>query len=114
MAIESISVQEFEALGPARGPMAKAIGEEVKWFGDTARNLLGVVIRDRTDNDWGYVVLRRDERETFRAVELETSLVSEEDAERDYNASYRELGADRLSAGRLSRWVRAPSAGSAC
>ena len=46
--------------------------EEVMWYATSDDRVLGVVIRDRVDNDFGWVVLTRDTN-VFRAVDVQTS-----------------------------------------
>ena len=43
---------------------------------DDAENILGLVIRDKVDNDWAYVIMGRDTREVFRYIEGEHSRAS--------------------------------------
>jgi hypothetical protein len=68
--ISRISQLRFEALvSYTRHPIAAALGEEVAWYRDDDENLLGVVVRDRTDGDYMANVLGRDESRRFRAIE---------------------------------------------
>ena len=69
MAIKSISQARFDALCFSRRPGTKFFGEEREWYADENENVLGVVILDRTDQDWSYVVLGRDEVARFRAID---------------------------------------------
>jgi len=61
--------------------MASVIGEEVEWFQDKENNLLGTVIQDKIDKDWGYVIMAKDSDGEFRAVEVNASLESFDKAE---------------------------------
>ena len=74
MAIKSISKLEFDAFKPSRSPMIAAITEEVEWFADEAHNIIGTVICDTTDSDWSYVILGRDERGSFRAIQAQSTI----------------------------------------
>jgi hypothetical protein len=74
MAINSISREEFDAYQPARTPNIEALVEEVEWFADDRGVIIGALARDRTDNDWSFVVLGRDERGAFRAIEFDVSI----------------------------------------
>lgn len=58
------------------------ITEEVGWFAEETNAFLGVVLRDKIDDDWGYVVLARDQYFTFRAIDVESSLPSRDMARR--------------------------------
>src|SRR5438309_10139434 len=61
----------FNALaGYARVPMTTAFSEETAWFEHGSERVLGIVARDRTDNDFTGIVMARDQRGRFRAVEL--------------------------------------------
>ena len=51
--------------------------EETDWYADTNGNIIGMVFRDRTDNDWAYVILGRDERGHFRCFDIETCVATE-------------------------------------
>ena len=80
MAIESLTKVQFDAFRPARNLNLLPIGEEAEWFADEARNILGVLVRDRVDDDWGYVILGRDEESRFRAVTLDVSIETRDKA----------------------------------
>jgi len=61
----------FEALaGYIRMVQALFISEELEWYSDDAERVLGVLVRDRTDGDFGGAVLGRDARGRFRAVDM--------------------------------------------
>ena len=45
------------------------ITTEEGWFTDESKSFLGVVVRDKIDHDWGYVILARDEHFVFRAID---------------------------------------------
>src|SRR5438132_11923121 len=61
----------FNALaGYARVPMTTAFSEETAWFEHGSERVLGIVVRDRTDNDFTVIVMARDRRRLFRAVEV--------------------------------------------
>ena len=51
--------------------------EEGGWFSDETDAFLGVLTRDKIDDDWGYAVLARDDYFRFRAIENEVSLESQ-------------------------------------
>ena len=80
MAIEQIPKREFEDIrSPARLP---GLIEEREWFSDTKKNFYGAVTFNSKDQDWGYVILARDEEAKFRSVDVETSLDRPEEARR--------------------------------
>ena len=74
MAAKRISKARFEALTFSTLPFASVVAEDVEWYSDQAENVLGVLCRDRQDDDWGYAVLGRDERSVFRSIETEVSM----------------------------------------
>lgn len=45
------------------------ISTENGWFVDDSESFLGVVFEDRTDHDWGYAIVARDEYFVFRAID---------------------------------------------
>ena len=51
-----------------------AIAVEKEWFADRERIILGALLLDRTDEDWVYLVLGRDELGTFRWIDGESSI----------------------------------------
>jgi hypothetical protein len=59
-----------------RHPFAFVVAEEVEWFSDADERVLGVLLRDRTDNDWNFILLGRDERGLFRHIGGKSSYVS--------------------------------------
>lgn len=71
MAIKTISKARFDALTYSRSPHTVYYSEELLWFSDEQENVIGTVLRDKTDNDFGYVILGRDERSLFRCVDNE-------------------------------------------
>jgi hypothetical protein len=77
MAINRISRDEFNSYNPARSPMAAVMTDETDWYADDAGNVIGTVLRDRTDSDWAYIIMGRDERGNFRCFALEASIAAE-------------------------------------
>jgi len=67
--VNEIAKQRFDAFAAyARLPQAVLLSEEVGWF-EVKNVLLGTVIRDRIDNDFGGIVLGRDEVGRFRFID---------------------------------------------
>ena len=77
MSIKTISQPRFDALCFMRNPAVKIIGEEREWYSDDDENVLGVVIFDRPDKDWLYVILGRDEVARFRAIDQEINYTTD-------------------------------------
>jgi hypothetical protein len=71
MSIKAISQPRFDALCFMRHPNIKITGEEREWYSDEYENVLGVLIFDKPDRDWLFIVLVRDQVARFRCVECE-------------------------------------------
>lgn len=82
MAAKKISKARFESLTFATLPFAWVIAEGVEWYSDQDENVFGILCRDRQDDDWGYVVLGRDEKSLFRGIETEVSISDIDSARR--------------------------------
>lgn len=52
------------------------VAEEVSWWSAADDRLIAVVVHDRIDDDYGWIILARDRIGRFRAVLLDTSLPS--------------------------------------
>lgn len=61
-----------------RTPTADLVGEELEFFANTAETLIGVVIKDRNDRDFGFVVLGRDVKGRFRCIDVSVSMTRTE------------------------------------
>ena len=57
-----------------RSPVAGAVGKELEFFSDKAETLIGVLIMDRTDRDFGFVMLGRDDKKRFRCIDMNVSM----------------------------------------
>lgn len=78
-----ISKLRFDALaGYHRHPMATVTGEELGWFEAGSEKVLGILIRDRTDGDFSSVVLGRDRKGRFCAVDVPPFEPTVEEAEK--------------------------------
>jgi hypothetical protein len=56
--MKRISLAKFNALaGYARHPRTILTGEELSWYEHDNARVLGVLIRDLTDNDFGSLIL---------------------------------------------------------
>jgi hypothetical protein len=56
----------------------RLISEELSYWTDVKERVLGLVIRDTVDNDFGWILLMRDKIGRFRCVDLSVSLRSAE------------------------------------
>ena len=79
-AIAAISQREFQGLFGFALADNHPLTEENGWFVDDTESFLGVVTRDKVDNDWGYAVLARDQFFQFRAIHWEIDLSSRDQA----------------------------------
>jgi ribosomal protein L30 len=81
--VSELSRRRFEALaGYARDPITILFLEEISWHATSGERLIGMLVRDRADQDYGWIILGRDERLRFRAIDVNHSLESA-DAARD-------------------------------
>ena len=75
--IKSLSRMRFEALaGYIRNPGTILFIEELEWHSTTDERVIGLLVRDRVDHDYGRIILGRDERLRFRAINVETGLAT--------------------------------------
>jgi ribosomal protein L30/L7E len=73
--IKPLARRRFHALaGYARKPDLAVFAEEMEWCASHHERLVGMLLRDRTDDDFVLAVLARDERLCFRAIDVEASL----------------------------------------
>lgn len=61
-----------------RSPAANNIAEELEFFSNTSETLIGVLIKDRSDRDYGYAVLGRDTKSRFRGIDVSVSMTKTE------------------------------------
>ncbi|SCB52342.1 ribosomal protein L30 [Bradyrhizobium yuanmingense] len=82
--IKDLSTRRFNALaGYVRNPATVTVFEEAEWYITGDERLIGMVVRDLEDDDWGWIILGRDERLRFRAIDANSSMASISDARRD-------------------------------
>ncbi len=79
--MKPLQLNRFNLLaGYTRLPSTRYITEEVEWYEAGNERLLGLVLRDRTDNDFGWTILARDRIARFRAIKFSHSLRSRKSA----------------------------------
>ena len=67
----SLTPQRYNAfVAWTRTPTADLVGEELEFFSNRAETLIGVLIKDRFDRDFGFVVLGRDLKGRFRCIDV--------------------------------------------
>ena len=65
--MRAILLTRYNALSAyCRNPKHFLYSEEVAWFSGIDERVLGAIIRDRFDNDFGGVILGRDKRNRYR------------------------------------------------
>lgn len=79
--VKNLDVKRFNALvGQSRSPAAAYISEELEWYADSGEIVLGVVLRDTVDNDYVGVLLGRDYGNRFRAIDVQASILTQDEA----------------------------------
>lgn len=91
MPIQSIPRTAFNQLHPGHRAAPEWIQEEVEWFAERSRVLIGYIARNVRSNDWMFVVEGRDERGEFYAVESADEIPSVESAREFLEACVRKL-----------------------
>jgi ribosomal protein L30/L7E len=82
--IKPLARRRFDALaGYARKPEFALIAEETEWYASRDERVIGMLVCDCVDNDFGWIVLGRDERLRFRAIDANSSLPTADEARRD-------------------------------
>jgi len=71
---------EFDEFEFTRKPEPYTVTDEKEWFADNDRNILGLVFRDRIDDDYGYLVLGRDGNGLFHTIDVEVDIYDRNDA----------------------------------
>lgn len=80
--MNNLSKTRFDALaGYSRSPYSFLSAKELAWYEEADEKLLGVVCLDLSDRDYVWIVLGRDAKNRFRAVDLEHSIPTQAGAE---------------------------------
>ena len=85
-----ISEKEFRGAFPFK-TNALGITTEEGWFTDESESFLGVILKDKIDHDWGYVILARDENFIFRAIDTAHSMQTREIARQELQLAIAKL-----------------------
>jgi len=78
--VKKITVDEFEDHGAARSPIALHFVEELEFYSALDGWYLGVLLRDRSDDDFSFAVLGPDETGSKRWIAGGDSIKHESDA----------------------------------
>jgi hypothetical protein len=80
--MKRITKLRFDSLaGYSRTPWLPLLVQELGWFEEAGEKVLGMIALDLTDNDFSFFVLGRDAKGRFRAVKVEASISTAEEAE---------------------------------
>ncbi len=74
--MREITKKQFDAYCYSRQPLVRAYSHEVAWFEAAERKLLAFIIFDRTDSDFGHIILGRDARNLFRCINVSKEFFS--------------------------------------
>ena len=96
MPVQAIPRTMFEELHPRRVASRSWVQEEVEWFAERSRVLIGYVARSMQSHDWAFVVEGRDERGQFHAIDSLDHIATLEDARALLEASIGKLFATGL------------------
>ena len=96
--VGAIAKSEFEGVCGFAVHDSNPLLTEEGWFMDETESFLGVVVQHKADQDWGYVILARDEHFQFRAIETASSKSSRLIARRELQFAVSNLiaGAQRI------------------
>ncbi len=69
--VKPLTRERYDAyVGWTKAPIADFVATETEAFSSMDEALIGVVLLDHSDEDFGFVVLGRDERKRFRAIDV--------------------------------------------
>ena len=69
MPFESISREQFDAFLPPNLVLERLMVEQVEWFANQLRNIIGT-IAGKADDGWSYAVLKGDRKGNYRVCTL--------------------------------------------
>ena len=75
-----ITKGRFESFPLEAGFERFAIIDEKEWYEESTKHSLGVLCRDRTDNDWGYAILTKSNDGLYKWSDGEVSIQSRDEA----------------------------------
>jgi len=89
--MKSITEKEFYTHNIVKLEGASLFGEEVEWFEEAEFNLLGLILKDKIDKDWVYVILAKQSNSEYRAIEVEASIQTKTNAINKIKNKFKEL-----------------------
>ncbi len=73
--VKSLTRERYNAfVAWTRSPLASMAGVELDLYSTLDENVIGVVLMDGTDRDYGFVTLGRDEKGRFRCIDVQSSM----------------------------------------
>jgi hypothetical protein len=79
--VKEIDKKRYDAFAMfSRSPATEHFSKELSWYSNEEETIIGTVLLDIVDFDYGAVVSARDENGMFRAFDLEVSIPNEEAA----------------------------------
>ena len=66
--IREITRRQFDAYCYVRSPFLRTFSDKVAWYEAFDRKVLGVLVVDFIDGNFGYLILGRDKRNIFRPI----------------------------------------------
>jgi len=69
---KSLTRRQFDAYCYCRMPLVRFTTEEIEWYSLFENRLLGIVLRDVNDDDYGFIILGRDKMRLFRWIDGST------------------------------------------
>lgn len=82
MNISEITEEQFDSYNVDKeDSFLSVFATERKWFINSEKNLIGVLLEDKIDKDWAYVILGLESDGFFRAIDVDTSIDSLEKSE---------------------------------
>jgi hypothetical protein len=90
--MKTLTAEELEDY-EVDGPRDVGITEEIGGYHDEKAGLLGILIRDKVDDDFGYVVLKQ-KKGNWAAIDVNSSFEKKSDAEVALLASFKKNGSN--------------------
>ena|GEM_PF-1021911 len=88
MALKAISENKFNSYDFQRFPTFVAV--EHFWYADDEANIIGTVLLDNYDKDWSYVILAKEENESYALADVAVSIESSTKAIHQMTSKMRE------------------------
>lgn len=74
--VKQMTAERYNAfVAWTRSPAMAMYGEEIEFYSNLPETLIGVVLLDKTDRDYGFVTLGRDLKGRFRCIDVNASMI---------------------------------------